>query len=210
MTAGADELRGAVERIAPAAAVERLLMFLSFLRAENDRMNLVSAKSAEPAELVARHLRDALDGLPLLPEPVAGRRLRLLDIGSGGGFPAIPLLVCRGDVEGLLYESTGKKAGYLERCLRELGLTGGVVNARFPAALPMNHPFDVLTSRAVAEGGKLVRKARRYMSADARALLWTTDDLVETVEKESGMHRWSFRKSQGAEHRGIAVLERFT
>ncbi|MGZ6972191.1 MAG: RsmG family class I SAM-dependent methyltransferase, partial [Thermoanaerobaculia bacterium] len=81
------------ERARTILAAGDLAKFLSLLLEKNEAMNLVSARSAEPSVLVGTHLFDSLLGLALLPRPQGDRPLRLLDLGSGGGFPAIPLLI---------------------------------------------------------------------------------------------------------------------
>lgn len=187
--------------------------FLELLLRANAGVNLVSRREAVPEVLVARHLLDALEALPFLPSPGA-RRLRLLDIGSGGGFPAIPLLLARRDLDGVLVESVGKKARFLEEAVGVLGLTARVVNARFPdPALELMKnaaPCDLLTSRAVAEAGKLARQARRALRPGAVALLWTSEPLVADLRRELPEALVRFRRSPGTDRRGIAVVERFT
>ena len=192
-----------------AREARRLSRFLTRLRAANERMNLVSAAAALPEELVARHLFDALYALPLLPPPRSGVLLRLLDIGSGGGLPAIPLLIVRRDLRGTLAEATAKKCRFLADACRELSLTARVVNARFPDSFPMEPParFDLLTSRAVARAGRLVRAAKPLLAPGARALLWTTERLFAELVRASGVKESSFHRSPGAESRGIALLE---
>jgi 16S rRNA (guanine(527)-N(7))-methyltransferase RsmG len=199
------------ERVRAAAAADPLARFLSFLLEKNATMNLVSARSADPVALVRTHLFDALFGLAFLPRP-RGRPTRLLDLGSGGGFPAIPLLLVRTDLEGTLVESSGKKAAYLREALLHLALTARVVNARFPDSFPMGGTpqVDVLTTRAVASAGRLVRAARPLLSPDARALLWTSEPLAATAARESRAARSSFHRAPGAERRGILTLECFT
>jgi len=190
-----------------------LASFLELLLRANAGINLVSRKEAVPEVLVARHLIDALEALPLLPPPGA-RRLRLLDIGSGGGFPAIPLLLARRDLDGVLVESVGKKARFLEEAVGRLGLTARVVNARFPGpALELMRkalPCDLLTSRAVAGAGELVRAARPGLARGAVALLWTTEPLLGNVRRALPGASVDFRKSPGAELRGVARVECFT
>jgi 16S rRNA (guanine527-N7)-methyltransferase len=190
-----------------------LAFFLELLLRANARVNLVSRKEAVPEILVARHLLDALEALPLVPRPVA-RRLRLLDLGSGGGFPAIPLMLARPDLEGVLVESIGKKARFLEEAVGALGLTARVVNARFPGpALELMRkalPCDLLTSRAVADAGELVRAARPALAGAAVALLWTTEPLLENVRRALPGANVVFRKSPAADRRGIARVECFT
>ena len=219
MTAGEFERRiREISRTLPgesAAAVERessrLARFLELLRKANEKMNLVSASAARPEELVGRHLLDALRGLPLLPVPRHGG-FSLLDIGTGGGFPAVPLLIVRRDLRGTLVESTRKKSRFLSEALRELSLTAEVANARFPDSFPMMPParFDLLTSRAVAEAGRLVRAARPLLRPDARALLWTTEPFFPALVRESRCGVSSFTRAPGTDSRGIALLECFT
>jgi 16S rRNA (guanine527-N7)-methyltransferase len=198
-----------------AAGVEReaarLARFLALLLSANERMNLVSAAATQPAELVGRHLFEALRGLPLLPGPRPGG-LSLLDIGSGGGFPAIPLLIVRGDLRGTLVESTRKKGRFLSEALGELSLTAEVANARFPDSFPMKPSarFDLLTSRAVAEAGRLVRAARPLLRSGARALLWTTEALYPGLARGSRCGASTFSRAPDAQSRGIALLECFT
>jgi 16S rRNA (guanine527-N7)-methyltransferase len=192
-------------------ASSRLATFLAILLEKNKEMNLVSARSADPGILAEEHLFDALLGLPLLPRP-GGRPARLLDLGSGGGFPAIPLLVVRPDLEGTLVESSRKKSAYLEEAIERLALTAQVLNARFPGSFPLadRRRYDVLTTRAVGSAGKLVRAARPLLSPGGRALLWTSEPLVAEAKQASRARRASFHQAAGAERRGILLLECFT
>ncbi|HEV8269374.1 MAG TPA: RsmG family class I SAM-dependent methyltransferase [Thermoanaerobaculia bacterium] len=195
-----------------AAAIERaaadLARYLGLLLQFNETTNLVSASAARPDVLVGQHLFESLLGLPLLPSPHVAATF-LLDIGSGGGFPAVPLLTVRRDLSGVLVESTGKKARFLSKVAAELNLTLEVVNARFPASFPMDtkRHFDIVTTRAVASAGLLVRKAKPFLALRARALLWTTEELAEAAAKELGIHTFDFHRSPIAEARGIARFE---
>ncbi len=186
----------------------RLAAFLSLLLDANARFNLVSRNSASPPALIG-HLIDALSGLGYLPAERSDRGLRLLDIGSGGGFPAIPLLVVRRDLEGWLVESTGKKARFLQEVGERLALTSSVVNARFPFPQPMKEipAIDVVTTRAVAGAGRIARAARPLCAPGARMLLWTTEALFGQAVRESGFQRSAFHGTPGRSHAGIAVLE---
>ncbi|MCM3875506.1 MAG: class I SAM-dependent methyltransferase [Thermoanaerobaculia bacterium] len=205
----AARLPGA-ERARVEAASARLAGFLSILLEKNADMNLVSARSADPEVLVETHLFDALLGLALLPGP-RECAIRLLDLGSGGGFPAIPLLIVRPDLTGTLVESSRKKAAYLDEALGRLALTALVVNARFPGSFPMRTTrYEVLTTRAVASAGKLVRAARPLLAPGARALLWTTRPLTGEAAKASRAKKHAFHLAPGADERGILSLECFT
>lgn len=195
---------GALEK-----AVPRLAAYLDLLESANLQMNLVSRRTTAE-ELVERHLADSLLGLSFLPRP-GNRHLRMVDVGSGGGFPAIPILLARPDIQGVLVDSIGKKCRFLSKAVEDLGLTAEVVNARFPDSFPMiSKRFDLLTSRAVAEAGALARRAAPFLAENGRALLWTTEPLVPQIEQESDMHRIGFERAPGSERRGVVCLERFT
>lgn len=196
-----------------AAAADDLARFIELLLRANERMNLVSRREAEPEALVHRHLLESLEGLPFLPRPGC-RTIRLLDVGSGGGFPAIPILLVRRDLEGTLVESVGKKARFLEETLSALGLAGRVVNERFPAPalarLSGEPRFDLLTSRAVADAGRIAAESRPVLRHGATALLWTSEPLLPDLRRTLPGAGVEFRKSPGADRRGLARVERFT
>ncbi len=194
--------------------VERLTSFLCALRKTGTELNLVSQRFLDPELLVDAHLVDALSGLEHLPRR---GRTRLLDIGTGAGFPAVPLLIARPELQGVLVESVGKKARFLQTTLRELELTAQVVACRFPAPSDnadakqtFSRGFDVLTTRGVAAAGSLVQRARPILREGARALAWTTAELFPEIAATSGAARSAFHRDSRSRHRGIAVLECFT
>ena len=120
-----------------------------------------------PETLVARHLLDALEALPLLPPP-AGAAAPAAGHRVGRRLPGDPAAPGPARPRGVLVESIGKKARFLEEAVGALGLTARVVNARFPdPALELMRkapPCDLLTSRAVAGAGELVRAARPVLA----------------------------------------------
>lgn len=215
MTRVRELVRRALENSREGAlpALDDLSAYLEFVLRVNEEINLVSRKEASAETLVERHLLDALEALPLLPAPGEGP-FGLVDIGSGGGFPAMPLLLVRRDLRGTLVESTGKKARFLETAIGALGLTARVVNARFPdpalERMKDDVPSEVLTSRAVAGAGEIVRQARPVLAQGAVAILWTTAPLLDEVRRSLPGARVTFTPSAGAQRRGLARVERFT
>jgi len=108
--------------------VEYLARYCSRLWAHNQEINLVSRKM-DPETLLTDHLLDSLIGLPYFP----GVR-RVADLGSGGGFPSIPLAICRPDVAFLLYEKSPLKRRFLDG-LRDLApntATRGILSEQEP------------------------------------------------------------------------------
>ena len=111
------------ERGIDAAHAQRLAAYGAIVLEANRRTNLTGAKSALA---LAEHIIDSLTLLPYAADP-------LVDVGSGAGFPAVPLAIVAG-VRITMIEATTKKARFLESALRDLGLAGAVLNARAEVA----------------------------------------------------------------------------
>jgi 16S rRNA (guanine527-N7)-methyltransferase len=125
----------------------QLARYLDLLLAANARMNLTRITDRAAAEV--QHVGDALTLLPYLP---AGA-FRLVDVGSGGGVPGIPLAIARPDATVMLVESTKKKAAFLRETAAALNLGNVSVSewrAEDVGQSNSRETFDVATARAVA------------------------------------------------------------
>jgi 16S rRNA (guanine527-N7)-methyltransferase len=141
----------------------RLAVYGAMLLEANRRTNLTGAKDV-PA--LAVHLLDALT----LVNDIDGR---LIDIGSGGGLPGIPLAIATG-VEVVLVEAVTKKAAFLELALRELGLAGSVAAGRAEDLAHDPHcreQFAVATARAVASAPSVAELTVPFLRIGGLALL---------------------------------------
>lgn len=119
------------------------------LIAWNQRVNLTSI--VEPSEIVVKHFLDSLSVYQVLPGlPLS---LSLVDVGSGAGFPGLPLKIALPELRLTLLESTGKKTAFLQHLIQVLNLTG----------------VTVLTARA-EEAGRQPTQRERYDVAVARAV----------------------------------------
>lgn len=137
------------------AVLAQLGDYLARLLAMNERMNLTSITEVESAW--DRHILDALTLLPLLVGVPAGGRL--MDIGSGGGIPGLPIAIARPDLQITLVEATQKKAAFLMAVSAAMGLSNVSVLAERAEALrdtELAGTFDVVTARAVARLNELV------------------------------------------------------
>lgn len=126
--------------------IAKLSRYLDLLFEANQRMNLTRIESREAAEL--QHVGDALTLLVHLPKD--GHRL--VDVGSGGGVPGIPLAIARPDVRVTLVEATQKKAAFLKSAVEAMGLAN--VDVRAERAEDVGHSdqreaCDVAVARAV-------------------------------------------------------------
>jgi 16S rRNA (guanine527-N7)-methyltransferase len=122
--------------------------------------NLVS-RSAR-AELRARHLREAVHFAQSLPSGPG----RVLDIGSGGGFPGLPIAIVRPDLRVELLDATGKKARFLRDVAEALGLEVVVHHGRAEdlARGSLAGAFDLVTARAVAGLDRLIPWALPFLA----------------------------------------------
>ncbi|MDI3281048.1 MAG: 16S rRNA (guanine(527)-N(7))-methyltransferase RsmG [Bacillota bacterium] len=111
--AGAAELGLSVAE----AALDQFSLHFSLLRTWNRLFNLTGLEDAEEAAL--KHFLDALTCLTLIDPPWGAR---VVDIGSGAGFPGLPLQIVRPDLHFTLLEANAKKAHFLEQAVRALGL----------------------------------------------------------------------------------------
>ena len=121
----------------------------------NSRMNLVSLQSE--LDLPVRHFIDSLTLLPYLPPGTK----TILDIGSGAGFPAIPIKIVRTDLHMTMLEASRKKSSFLKEAIRRLGLKGiAVLNCRLEELLKKDPKpsFDLIVSRATLKLPDLLAK----------------------------------------------------
>lgn len=124
----------------PADAVGRLLDYLALLERWNAAYNLTAIR--DPAEMVTRHL---LDALAILPYVQGGT---LADLGTGPGLPGIPLAIATPGRQVLLVDSNGKKVRFLREAIRALKLEG--VRAVQSRVEDVEGQFDCITARAFA------------------------------------------------------------
>jgi len=158
LTAGAKALGIALEPPQTAA----LIALVAELAEWNTRFNLTAI--TVPADIVDKHLLDSLAVRPHL------RGLRIVDIGTGAGFPGLPLAIADPKRQFTLVESTGKKAGFLRHIVGKLRLANvEVVNGRSEAMRPAK-PFDTVVARALCSLADFVRVAGHLAGRNGRLL----------------------------------------
>lgn len=153
-----------VPRQVAASERAKLDAYLDLLVKWNRVYNLTSIRGRD---MEALHVQDALAILPWLPSSPG---LRVLDVGSGGGVPGIPLAIARGDARFVLLDSNGKKTAFLAQAAIELDLANvSVVTARVEAYRP-EAPFDVVVSRAFSDLRTLAMAVSRLLTGEGRIL----------------------------------------
>lgn len=126
---------------------ERFDLYARRLVEWNGKINLTAI--TDPAGIAVKHFADSLTAAPLLPTG----ELSLVDVGTGAGFPGVPLAILRPELSLTLLDSLQKRLTFLETVCGELGVTARFVHARAEEAgrdPALREKFDVATARAVA------------------------------------------------------------
>ena len=125
----------------------------------NRTFNLTAIR--EPERMITHHVLDALAVLPYLPERP---HLRLLDVGSGGGVPALPLAIARPSWHVVALDSSHKKGAFLQQAVIELALPNvETVTERVEDYAPPA-PFDVVISRAFSDLVTFAHSSARHLA----------------------------------------------
>jgi len=134
----------------------KLLQYLALLEKWNQVYNLTAIRGRE--KMVSGHLLDCLAVIPYLTGT------RLLDIGSGAGFPGIPVAVARPDIQVVLLDSNHKKAAFLRQAVTELQLKNATVVCERVEAWRAAEKFDCIISRAFAEIAEFIALTRHLLA----------------------------------------------
>jgi 16S rRNA (guanine527-N7)-methyltransferase len=163
MTAALVAGLSALELNADIAARAKLSQYIALLDKWNRTHNLTAIR--DPEQMVTHHLLDSLAVLGHLPKQA---RLRVLDIGSGGGLPGIPLAVARQDWRVVLLDSNHKKAAFLRQAGIELKLANVEVCAVRVQDYVADLLFDIVISRAFSDLATFATVARRLVAQGGR------------------------------------------
>lgn len=122
---------------------------------------------------------------------IANRDGRLADVGSGAGFPGIPLKLLIPTLDMVLVEPNAKKAAFLSEAVRELGLQRvEVYRGRFDGLTAAGSGFDYVTARALGMHGELVKWSRAALSVGGSIILWLGDEDAVLVSLQKSW-QWS-------------------
>lgn len=162
--------------------LEQFTRYRAALLDWNTRINLTAITN--PEEVLIKHFLDSLSLLLVYDRPV----VRLLDIGTGAGFPGLPLKIARPQWRVTLLEATGKKVTFLRHVIETLHLSG--VEAIHGRAEELGHKpsyrasFDLVTARAVAALPTLLEYAAPFCHPGGEIILLKKGDIA--VELASG------------------------
>jgi 16S rRNA (guanine527-N7)-methyltransferase len=141
--------------------------YMTILQQWNEKLNLTAIR--DPLEILHRHFCESMYGAVAVPVHSG----RLADIGSGAGFPGIPMKILRPELELVLVESNIKKGTFLAEVVRDLELENTrVLISRYEELSEELAPLDYVCSRALGEFGKFLDWAAGERVSAERVLLW--------------------------------------
>lgn len=161
---------------------ERIARYHALLADWNTRMNLTGDTDFDTS--IHRHYTDSL--APLAYEELFPEGASLIDVGSGAGFPGLPLAIARPDLQVTLLDSLMKRISFLDAVVRELGLTNVKLvhsraedGGRNPA---LREQFDLAVARAVAPLPVLCELLLPFVRVDGRMICYKGPSAEEELE----------------------------
>ncbi len=173
--------------------------------AANERLHLTAI--TQPEAFFERHLGEAFEGAALLPKGIKGV---LLDLGSGNGYPGIPLAIARPGLSPVLAEASTKKAAFLREALAAAGLTGGrVLEARVARTVDIEElpPVAVLATRAMGGWERIVPKLVARLAPGGLVLIWAGVD-AEAIMTRASWNRLRVEAARSLPGRGQSKVYR--
>jgi 16S rRNA (guanine527-N7)-methyltransferase len=187
---------------------EMILTFLSMVLKENPAEKFVPA--ADEKKIFLRHFCDSIQSLLLFGFK---RGALLLDIGSSGGFPVVPIRVFRPDLSYVIVEPNRGKAAFLERVSAALGVDNIKVFAGKAEGLALERKADYVISRGVGMLQKFAQTARPFLAEGGRVYAYKTkqfaaelDAITENKEKDGLAVREIAQYDLGSVAQGLSLV----
>lgn len=191
---------------------EKLSVLTDFMLEYNKNVNLT--RITEPDEVIEKHYIDSILPLTMVDVP---RGAKIVDIGTGAGFPALPMKIYRGDLDFTLIDSLGKRITYLNLACEKIGVSCTAIHARSEEAgrdKKLREKFDYATARAVAALNVLAEYCLPFVKVGGYFIALKgekeeTDIAASAIEKLGGkiekVERYSLH---GGDKRCIIVIKK--
>jgi 16S rRNA (guanine527-N7)-methyltransferase len=180
--------------------VEQIKAYIELLLKWNRSVSLTTITDVD--EILRFHFGESLFALSMLPV----EKSRLADVGSGAGFPGIPLAMARSSLGVTLIEPNAKKFAFLNEVIRSLEVHN--VEAFRGRMADFQHPIerlDVATARALGQFNDLLGWARKQLRPTGTLILWVGDEDAQKLASDPRF-KWGMpRRIPGAEQRSILL-----
>ncbi len=158
--------------------MSRLLAYIELIQKWNQTINLVSRKDID--RLLERHLMDSLSVEKLLNDG------NVIDVGSGAGFPGLPLAICRPDLQFTLVERSDKRSRFLRLAKLALNLQNvSCIQKNLTPSQRLNKQFDTALARAVSDPAAMWRICRGHLVDSGRLVFFLSTLPNESMESFS-------------------------
>ena len=159
----------------------------------NQKINLISRTLTKPGgngnnQILEKHFLDSILFLPEIKKLNKEDKTNLFDIGSGGGFPAIPLAIMNPEWDFVLCESIKKKAVFLNHVAKNLGLEKFVkiINARVEVIheLPLHkNKYALVTARAIAKSDELIKYSLPLLKPGGSLIAYKSKNVEDEIKE---------------------------
>lgn len=165
---------------------ERIREYASLLVRWNQKISLTTIK--DPEEILKFHFGESFFATSTVPIENG----RLADVGSGAGFPGIPLAMISPGLEVMLIESNAKKAAFLSEVIRALRLNRiTVLRSRMEEVSKSLRTFDFVTARALGSHRELLRWASSFLADAGKIVLWIGGEECTAISRNAA---WNWRE----------------
>jgi len=196
-------------------AIQKFWIYTNLLLEWNKRIHLVSKKDASTDRII-RHFVDSLSIFRAIDFP---DNINILDIGSGAGFPAIPIKIVREDVNLTLVESIHKKALFLRKLCEVLRLRNTcIINQRAEKILEqgnLENNFDLVTAKALGDIEITAHLGTPFLKAGGLLVAYKGKDVQKEIEKINSSSEYQIKDTVRIEIpeidllRWLIVIEKF-
>jgi 16S rRNA (guanine527-N7)-methyltransferase len=171
--------------IASTRLCDQIRTYIELLLRWNQKTSLTTV--TDPAAILRFHFGESLLAVPAVPI----RHGRLADVGSGAGFPAVPIRMVSEHLSAILIESNQKKATFLAELARELQLQNVEVRRiRVEDVRLDDEPLDFVSARAVRIDDKFLNWSHYSLNPEGSLLLWLGEDDARKISRKSGW-KWA-------------------
>jgi 16S rRNA (guanine527-N7)-methyltransferase len=154
-----------------------------FRRVTEANAHLNLTRITEPVQAAQQHFADAMFICSVWDIP---QQCRMIDVGTGAGFPGVPLLILRPDIRMTLLDASGKKTDFVRRTLEALGLGAEIICGRAEELRDIHGSYDAAVSRAVSPLRILLELCIPLLKTGGMLASWKGEQHAQECDEAAG------------------------